>query len=92
MDKNQAISVLNEKFPFFDCSGTSWELADENENKSDKKLCGTARSHYYKTNINGKFYYSLRNGRGGVYFYLSKEDAIDGKECTKGDIIYDILK
>lgn len=93
MDKNQVISILNEKFPFFDCSGTSWKLADENENKSDGKLYGTARSHYYKTNINGKFYYSLRNGgRGGVYFYLSKEDAINGKECTKEDIIRDIFK
>ena len=87
MDKNQVISVLNEDFPYFDGSGTSWELVDENE------LSGTSRSNYYKTNINGKFYYSLRHGRRGeVSFYLSKEDAINDKECTKEDIIRDIFK
>lgn len=86
MDKNQVISILDEDFPFYDCSGTSWKEVD------DEKLYGTARSHYYKTNINGKSYYSLRNAKRGVYFYLSKEDAINNKECTKDDIIRDVFK
>lgn len=84
------IAILDESFPFYDNSGSSWELADENEDG----LClhGTARSHYYKVNIQGKYYYSLRNGmRGGLYFYLSREDALEDKECTKEDIINDVI-
>lgn len=102
MTANQILAILNEEFPFYDNSGTSWEHADEEKGV----LRGSARHHYYKTNINGKDYYILRNGmdRGKGQFYLSRQDIIDEwksaniynsykeKSCSKEDIIKDALK
>lgn len=80
------LEILDESFPFYNNEGTSWEDADD-----DKGLHGSARHHYYKTKIEGKYYYSLRNGRSGIYFYLSLEDAINHKECSKKDIVKDVI-